>query len=54
MVYRRSLAIALAASCSVSVLGQNIQKPGLQVPSNYASNRDAAQKLFTTSWDAYK
>lgn len=54
MVYPRSLTIALMASCSVNVLGQYIQKPGLQVPTNYSSNRDAAQWLFTTSYNAYK
>ncbi|KAK7042566.1 alpha-1,2-mannosidase [Favolaschia claudopus] len=39
---------------SPSWAGVTVQVPGLQVPPQYASRRDDAQKLFTVSYDAYK
>lgn len=51
---RHFSAVALAASCSLGVLGQTVQLPGLKVPSRYAVNKTAVVTLFNTSYTAYK
>lgn len=54
MGFRRSFTVALAASCSLNVLGQTIQRPDLRLPPSAAANKAAVQKIFTQSYDAYK
>ncbi|KAJ6588848.1 glycoside hydrolase family 47 protein [Mycena capillaripes] len=51
---RLSCVVLLLGLSSSSWAGVTVQKPGLTVPHKYASRRDAAQKLFTTSYSAYK
>ncbi|KAF7314674.1 alpha-1,2-Mannosidase [Mycena kentingensis (nom. inval.)] len=51
----RRLAAATVFGLASSVLaGVTVQVPGLTVPAEYAGQRDAAQTIFTKSWDAYK
>ncbi|KAJ7064868.1 glycoside hydrolase family 47 protein [Mycena amicta] len=50
---RLSVAVALALSLPVWA-GVKVQKKGLTVPHSYTHRRADAQKLFTTSYDAYK
>ncbi|KAJ7927543.1 glycoside hydrolase family 47 protein [Mycena leptocephala] len=50
----RVSSVVLLGLSSSSWAGVTVQKPGLTVPHKYASRRDAAQKLFTTSYNAYK
>ncbi|KAF5371668.1 hypothetical protein D9758_003530 [Tetrapyrgos nigripes] len=38
----------------MSILGANIQKSGLALPSSATANRDRAKTIFTTSYEAYK
>ncbi|KAH7916693.1 glycoside hydrolase family 47 protein [Hygrophoropsis aurantiaca] len=53
--FRRWFLTALAVSSSTSnVFGALVQKQGLQLPANASTYRDAAQKLFTNSYQAYK
>ena len=54
MGFRRYFTIALAASCSVNVLGQTVQKANLKVPRFAEKNRTAVVKIFTESYSAYK
>jgi hypothetical protein len=54
MGFCRYFTIALAASCSVNVLGQTVQKPNLKVPRFAEKNRTAVVKIFTESYSAYK
>jgi len=46
--------VALAASCSLNVLGQTVQMPNLILPPSAAGNKSAALKLFNDSYTAYK
>ncbi|KAJ6480917.1 glycoside hydrolase family 47 protein [Mycena sanguinolenta] len=48
-----SLALLGAASLSLAT-GVTVQKPGLMVPAQYANQKAAAEKIFTTSYAAYK
>lgn len=48
------LAVALAASCSVNVLGGNVQKSGLKVPAEYSKDKTAVVGFFNESYTAYK
>ncbi|KAJ6541128.1 glycoside hydrolase family 47 protein [Mycena sp. CBHHK59/15] len=47
------LVVLLGLSAS-SFAGVTVQKPGLVVPPAYASHRDDAEKLFVTSYNAYR
>lgn len=47
-------AAVLGLSSRALAGGVTVQKQGLQVPNKYKSQRDAVQKIFTTSWDAYR
>ncbi|KAJ7913537.1 seven-hairpin glycosidase [Mycena leptocephala] len=40
------------SSCTLA--GVTVQNPGLTVPAKYKANRDAAEKIFLTSYTAYK
>ncbi|KAF7984705.1 hypothetical protein HWV62_13008 [Athelia sp. TMB] len=51
---RRLLAVALAASCSINVLGGNVQKSGLKVPAKYSAQKTAVVGIFNDSYSAYK
>ncbi|KAF7360386.1 alpha-1,2-Mannosidase [Mycena venus] len=51
---RVSCVVLLLGLTSSSWAGITVQKQGLVVPQKYASRRDAAKLLFTTSYDAYK
>ncbi|KAJ7666254.1 glycoside hydrolase family 47 protein [Mycena polygramma] len=51
---RLSCVVLLLGLSSSSWAQVTVQKPGLKVPAKYASRRDDAQKLFTTSYAAYK
>ncbi|KAJ6468780.1 seven-hairpin glycosidase [Mycena sanguinolenta] len=44
----------LAAASSSFAAGVTVQKPGLTVPARYASQKAAAEKIFTTSYAAYR
>ncbi|KAJ7163478.1 glycoside hydrolase family 47 protein [Mycena crocata] len=46
--------LALLGIFSSSLAGVTVQKPGLTVPAKYKSNRDAAEKIFVTSYNAYR
>ncbi|KAJ7078557.1 glycoside hydrolase family 47 protein [Mycena belliarum] len=46
--------LTLLGLSSRALAGVTVQKPGLKVPAKYASNRAAAQKIFTDSYTAYK
>ncbi|KAJ7213897.1 glycoside hydrolase family 47 protein [Mycena pura] len=48
-----TFAVLGLSSCALAG-GVTVQKQGLQVPNKYKSQRDAVQKIFTTSWDAYR
>ncbi|KAJ7672429.1 glycoside hydrolase family 47 protein [Mycena polygramma] len=49
-----SCVVLLLGLSSSSLAGVTVQLPGLVVPAEYASRREDAQKLFTTSYNAYK
>ncbi|KAJ7701448.1 glycoside hydrolase family 47 protein [Mycena rosella] len=51
---RLSCVLTLLGLTSYSLAGVTVQKPGLSVPAKYAANRAAAEKIFTTSYAAYK
>ncbi|KAJ6588148.1 glycoside hydrolase family 47 protein [Mycena capillaripes] len=51
---RPSCVVLLLGLSSSSWAGVTVQLPGLVVPAEYASRRDDAKKLFTTSYNAYK
>ncbi|KAJ7824748.1 glycoside hydrolase family 47 protein [Mycena olivaceomarginata] len=51
---RDSCILLLLGLSSSSWAGVTVQLPGLAVPAQYASRRDDAEKLFTTSYAAYK
>jgi len=36
------------------ILAGNVQLPGLVLPDSARANRDAVEKIFTDSYDAYK
>ncbi|KAF7343284.1 alpha-1,2-Mannosidase [Mycena venus] len=46
--------VLLLGLSSSSLAGVTVQVPGLVVPPAYAPRRDDAEKLFTTSYNAYK
>ncbi|KAJ7486234.1 glycoside hydrolase family 47 protein [Mycena galericulata] len=46
--------LSLLGAASSSLAGVVVQKPGLTVPAKYASQKAAAQKIFTQSYAAYK
>jgi hypothetical protein len=46
--------LTLLGLSSYALAGVTVQKPGLVVPNKYASNRAAAEKIFTTTYAAYK
>ncbi|KAJ8474678.1 hypothetical protein ONZ45_g15868 [Pleurotus djamor] len=50
---RFSSSVGLLAIASSAYAGA-VQKPGLKVPSSAAANRDAVQKLFVDSYNAYR
>ncbi|KAJ6585382.1 glycoside hydrolase family 47 protein [Mycena capillaripes] len=50
----RSILISLLGLSSSSLAGVTVQKPGLKVPAKYSANRAAAEKIFTTTYTAYK
>ncbi|KAF7298936.1 alpha-1,2-Mannosidase [Mycena indigotica] len=50
---RRALATVLGLS-SAALAGVTVQLPGLVVPPAYGDQRDAAELIFTKSWDAYR
>ncbi|KAK7022107.1 alpha-1,2-mannosidase [Favolaschia claudopus] len=50
----RSTTLIALGLCSCALAGVTVQKPGLKVPAQYQSNRAAAEKIFTTSYSAYK
>ena len=54
MLFRRFFSLLLAASSSVNVLGQTVQKPNLAVPESAAAQRLAVVKMFKISYTAYK
>ena len=54
MGFCRHFVVALAASCAVNVLGQQVQKPNLRVPPSAAKNKAAVVKIFNQSYTAYK
>jgi mannosyl-oligosaccharide alpha-1,2-mannosidase len=54
MGFRRYFMMALAASCSLDVLGQTVQMPNLILPPCAAGNKSAVVKLFNDSYTAYK
>jgi hypothetical protein len=51
---RDSYILLLLGLSSSSWAGVTVQLPGLAVPAQYASRRDDAEKLFTTSYAAYR
>ncbi|KAJ7643765.1 glycoside hydrolase family 47 protein [Roridomyces roridus] len=51
---RLTSGLVLLAVATSSLAGVTVQKPGLTVPSRYASQETAARKLFSTSYDAYR
>ncbi|KAJ7439202.1 glycoside hydrolase family 47 protein [Mycena latifolia] len=51
---RLSFTLTLLGLSSYSLAGVTVQKPGLTVPAKYASNRDAAEQIFTKTYAAYK
>jgi len=54
MVFHHFFTVLLAASCSVNVLGQIVQKPNLAVPRSANVHRLAVVKIFNDSYTAYK
>ncbi|KAK7048688.1 alpha-1,2-mannosidase [Favolaschia claudopus] len=50
----RSTTLVALGLCSCALAGVTVQEPGLKVPAQYQSNRAAAEKIFTTSYNAYK
>lgn len=54
MLSAGTLITALTLLSSSVVHGGLVQKPGLVVPDAYSSNRDAAEKIFDMSYDAYR
>ncbi|KAF8194771.1 glycoside hydrolase family 47 protein [Mycena galopus ATCC 62051] len=53
---RRSciLSLTLLGAATSSLAGVTVQKAGLTVPAEYASQKAAVEKIFTTSYAAYK
>lgn len=50
-----SLVVALAVSCSLpGAFAGAVQKPGLRLPRDAKVHRDAVEKIFVTSYEAYK
>lgn len=49
-----TLALIISSSGFSTALAGLVQKPDLVLPPSAAVNRAAAEKLFTTSYDAYK
>lgn len=55
MVSSRCLSVFLALSCALpAVLGDVVQKPDLALPKDAQMHRDDVEKLFVTSYQAYK
>jgi len=50
----RTLFTAFALVSSSVVLGRLVQKPGLVIPDTYSSNRATVEKIFDTSYEAYR
>ncbi|KAJ7069697.1 glycoside hydrolase family 47 protein [Mycena amicta] len=50
----RRVLVAVLGLSSAALAGVTVQVPGLIVPPAFAGQRDAAEKLFTTSWNAYR
>ncbi|KAJ7848466.1 glycoside hydrolase family 47 protein [Mycena olivaceomarginata] len=48
------LSMTLLGGASSSLAGVTVQKMGLTVPAEYASQKAAVEKIFTTSYAAYK
>ncbi|KAJ7208923.1 glycoside hydrolase [Mycena pura] len=46
--------LTLLGAASSSLAGVTVQKPGLTVPPEYASHKADVEKIFTTSYAAYK
>ncbi|KAJ7255450.1 glycoside hydrolase family 47 protein [Mycena haematopus] len=46
--------LTLLGAASSSLAGVTVQKAGLTVPAKYASQKAAVEKIFTTSYSAYK
>ncbi|KLO09026.1 glycoside hydrolase family 47 protein [Schizopora paradoxa] len=53
MLLKRAVVLAVTMVALPNALAQTVQKPGLQLPSTAAANKQLIVKMFTSAFDAY-